>query len=246
MRAFDLVVYDLDGTLVETAPEIADAVNDVLRHYGWPRADEEQVARWIGHGTAALLLQAVARGSGVDPEQLRDSDQMREAMRLYDGFYDVRCGTRSRLYAGARMTLAAFRAGGIKQVIVTNKEARYTDRVLAIHALETAVDRTISGDSLSTKKPDPAGVLACLDEFSVPPERALFVGDSSIDAATARNAGITAWLLPHGYNMGEPVAQAGADRVIADFPELQALVLGRPGSAAGPGPANPLASTEAG
>jgi phosphoglycolate phosphatase len=246
MRAFDLVVFDLDGTLVETAPEIADAVNDVLRHYGWPKADEEQVARWIGHGTAALLLQAVAKGSGVSPAQLKDSDQMREAAHLYDGFYDVRCGTRSRLYPGARMTLAAFRAGGISQAIVTNKEARYTERVLAIHALETAVDRTISGDSLGTKKPDPAGVLACLDEFSVPPERALFVGDSSIDAATARNAGITAWLLPHGYNMGEPVETAGADRVIPDFAELRARVLGRSGSTAGSERPKPVTNMGAG
>jgi phosphoglycolate phosphatase len=114
--------------------------------------------------------------------------------------------------------------------------------VLAIHALETAVDRTISGDSLSTKKPDPAGVLACLDEFSVPPERALFVGDSSIDAATARNAGIAAWLLPHGYNMGEPVETAGADRVIPDFAELQARVLGTSGPVAGSERPKPLAN----
>ena len=230
MRAFDLVVYDLDGTLVETAPEIADAVNDVLRHHGWPEAEEAEVARWIGHGTAALLLQAVARGSGLNADQLRDSPRMKDFTRLYDGYYNVRCGTRSRLYPGARMTLAMFRASGIRQAIVTNKESRYTERVLAIHNLGNAVERTISGDSLSTKKPDPAGVLACLDEFAVPPERALFVGDSSIDAATARNAGIAAWLLPHGYNMGKPVADAGADRVIADFTQLQAEVLENPGS----------------
>ena len=246
MRSFDLVIYDLDGTLVETAPEIADAVNDVLRHYGWPEAQEAEVARWIGHGTAALLLHAVARGSGLNAAQLRDSQRMKEITALYDGFYNVRCGTRSRLYPGARMTLAAFRAGGIRQAIVTNKESRYTERVLAIHDLANAGERPISGDSLSTKKPDPAGILACLEEFAVAPERALFVGDSSIDAATARNAGIPAWLLPHGYNMGEPVSQAGADRVIDDFAQLQALVLGERGSPGGADGVQRLANSEAG
>ncbi len=160
---------------------------------------------------------------------------MKEITRLYDGFYNTRCGTRSRLYPGARATLAALRKRGIRQAIVTNKEGRYTERVLAVHDLETAVDRTISGDSLGTKKPDPAGVLACLEEFSTVPGRALFVGDSSIDAATARNAGITSWLMPHGYNMGKPVADAGADRVIADFAELKAMVLATQGPRKAPG-----------
>ncbi len=226
MRDFDLVLYDLDGTLVETAPEICDAVNDVLRGLGWPEAREEQVARWIGHGTVALLLNAAAQASGIDAKTLDGSDRMAEIRSAYDACYEARCGTRSRLYPGVRETLAAFRSHGIRQAIVTNKEGRYTERVLAVHDLATSVDHVISGDSLPVKKPDPAGILACLDKFGVAPDRAVFVGDSSIDAATARNAGITAWLFPHGYNMGEPITSAGADRVLPDFAELREVLLG--------------------
>jgi phosphoglycolate phosphatase len=81
-------------------------------------------------------------------------------------------------------------------------------------------DAVISGDTLPTKKPNPAGIQHCLDQFSVSKERALFVGDSSIDVATARNAGITVWALPYGYNMGQPIEFCAPDRVIADFSML--------------------------
>lgn len=219
---FDLVCFDLDGTLVETAPEITDAVNDTLRARGWPEVDEAQVSRWIGHGTGALLVQAIARASGRTPEQVRSSPELAAIGSVYDRCYAARCGTRSRLYPGVRATLNALRAQGTKLAIVTNKETRYTDRVLDAHDLRAPFDRIVCGDTLSTRKPDPAGIEACLRAFDVAPARALFVGDSAIDAATARRAGIVAWLLPWGYNGGEPVANCGPDRVIADLSPLLA------------------------
>ena len=219
---FDLVCFDLDGTLVETAPEITDAVNDTLRAYGWPVVDEAQVARWIGHGTGALLVQAIARASGRTPDEVRSSPELAAIGTVYDRYYAARCGTRSRLYPGVRETLAALRAQGTKLAIVTNKETRYTDRVLDAHDLRSPFDRIVCSYTLCTRKPDPTGIEACLREFDVAPARALFVGDSAIDAATARRAGIVAWLLPWGYNGGEPVATCGPDRVIADFSPLLA------------------------
>jgi phosphoglycolate phosphatase len=222
MRAFDLVMFDLDGTLVETAPEICDAVNDTLRTFGWSPVDEDQVARWIGHGTGELLVQAVARATGDTPAMVRESPRLAAIGTVYDRYYAERCGTRSHLYAGVRETLAALRAQSVRLAIVTNKEQRYTDRVLAAHRLASAFDRVVCGDTLATRKPDPGGVLACLREYGAAPKRALFVGDSSIDAATARNAGVPVWLLPHGYNMGQPIETAAPDRVIADFATLLA------------------------
>jgi phosphoglycolate phosphatase len=215
--SWDLVLFDLDGTLIETAPEITDAVNDTLRACGWPVVDEDQVARWIGHGTGALLVQAIARATGRSLEMVRSSPELAAIGAIYDRFYAARCGTRSRLYPGVREALAALHARGTRLAIVTNKEKRYTDRVLDAHRLHQAFDRVVCGDTLATRKPDPSGVQACLREFGAAPSRSLFVGDSSIDAATARRAGIVAWLLPWGYNAGEPVASCGPDRVIADL-----------------------------
>jgi phosphoglycolate phosphatase len=220
--AWDLILFDLDGTLVETAPEIADAVNDTLHDFGWPGVDEAQVARWIGHGTGALLVQAVALTSGRTPEAVRADERHAAVVARYDDHYARRCGTRSRLYPRVRETLAALRERGTRLAVVTNKETRHAERVLAAHGLREAFDRVVCGDTLAARKPDPAGVHDCLRAFGMARAQALFVGDSSIDVETARRAGLTVWLLPYGYNMGQPVAASAPDRLIAGFGELLA------------------------
>ena len=220
---YQLVMFDLDGTLVETAPEICDAVNDTLRELGLPAVGQGQAERWIGHGTHELLIEALAFATGTDATAVRASESLASTAASFDKHYQRRCGTRSRLYPGVREALALLRAAGVKLAVITNKEGRYTETVLGVHKLRDSFDRVISGDSLSTKKPNPACVQACLQEFGVPRGRALFVGDSSIDAATARNGGVEVWLLPYGYNMGAPIEQCRPDRVIADFSALCAL-----------------------
>ncbi|MEY4364196.1 MAG: Phosphoglycolate phosphatase [Pseudomonadota bacterium] len=210
------VLFDLDGTLVETAPEIADAVNATLQQLGWPEVEQADVDRWIGHGTRELLILALAHLSGQSPSQVRDSALLREALPLFDVHYQAHCGKRSQLYPHVRETLSALRQRGCRIAVVTNKEGRYTDTVLRAHDLQDEFDAVISGDTYPTKKPDPSSVQALLKKWGIDPSQALFVGDSSIDAATARNAGLQVWLLPYGYNMGESVEDCGPDRVIGD------------------------------
>lgn len=218
--AFDLILFDLDGTLVETAPEICDAVNDTLRHFQWPEVRQDQVDRWIGHGTHELLVQALARVRGLPEESIRREPGLPDVAAVFMQHYEQRCGTRSQLYPHVRSVLQNLRARGVRLAVVTNKETRYTERVLVAHALTSLFERVVCGDTLPTKKPDPAGILACLQQLGVPPERALFVGDSSIDVATARNAGVRVWALPYGYNMGQPIEACGPDRVITDVRAL--------------------------
>ena len=217
---FDLVLFDLDGTLIETAPEIADAVNDTLARFQLPAVSQQQVNDWIGHGTRELLIQALAFTGNTPAETVRHADSFRLIEAEFSVFYARRCGTRSRLYPHVRETLQALRASGVKLAVVTNKEGRYTETVLQSHDLLPLFDRIISGDTLPVKKPDPAGIHDCMQRFGVARERTLFVGDSSIDVATARNAGVTVWALPYGYNMGQPIEACGADRVIPDFSAL--------------------------
>lgn len=224
---YDMVLFDLDGTLIETAPEICDAVNDTLCRFKLPGVTQDQVEQWIGHGTRELLLQAVAFASGTDVATVRASDSLRLIADEFDRNYHQRCGTRSRPYAGAVAVLDALRAGGTKLALVTNKEAQYTQRVLDAHRLAGKFERIVSGDTFSTRKPDPSGVLHCLGAFDIPPQRALFIGDSSIDVETARNAGVAVWALSHGYNMGQPIARSNPDRVFAGFGVLrEALAAG--------------------
>ncbi|NIC40220.1 phosphoglycolate phosphatase, partial [Aquabacterium sp. A08] len=217
---YDLVLFDLDGTLIETAPEIADAVNDTLIEIGLAPVEQARVDRWIGHGTRELLIQALAWRWGEPAEAVRASDRFATLEAAFGRHYQRRCGTRSQLYPQVRATLQALRAVGVKLAVVTNKEGRYTQAVLDAHVLAPLFDRVVSGDTLPVKKPNPLGIADTLLRYGVVPERALFVGDSSIDVATARNAGVAVWALPYGYNMGEPIEACGPDRVIADFSAL--------------------------
>ena len=217
---FDLIMFDLDGTLIETAPEICDAVNDTLRHFDLKAVTQQQVNDWIGHGTRALLIQALAVSRSTDVASVRASDSLGLITAEFDQHYQRRCGTRSHLYPQVRETLIALRQRGVKLAVVTNKEGRYTATVLGAHQLAPLLDSVVSGDTLATKKPDPAGIQSCLSRFGVSRDRALFVGDSSIDVATARNAGVAVWALPYGYNMGQPIEACAPDRVIADCSAL--------------------------
>lgn len=217
---FDLIMFDLDGTLIETAPEIADAVNDTLRRFSLPKVAQQQVSDWIGHGTMELLVQALAATGKTDVSVVRASDTLQLIAAEFDKNYQLRCGTRSCLYPRVRETLTELRVRGVKLAVVTNKEGRFTAAVLDAHQLAPLFDRVVSGDTLPRKKPDPAGIYSCLDQFMVPAERALFVGDSSIDVATARNAGVAVWMLPYGYNMGQPIENCAPDRIINDCTAL--------------------------
>jgi phosphoglycolate phosphatase len=217
---FEAYFFDLDGTLVETAPEIADAVNDTLRYFDWPVVTQQQVNDWIGHGTKELLIMALASVTKSSVEAVRVSDDLKQALPIFDRYYQERCGTRSHLYPHVKEVLTRLRQQGSKLAVVTNKEGRYTDIVLRVHELTDLFDIVISGDSFPVKKPNPTSVQNCLARWNVLPQQALFVGDSSIDAQTARNANVPVWLLPYGYNMGQTVQSCQPDRVIANFSEL--------------------------
>lgn len=124
VRAYDLICFDLDGTLVETAPEIMDAVNDALRHFNLSEVTQQQVNDWIGHGTRELLVQALADRTGTKADRVRNGELLRTVLPVYDNFYEQRCGTRSHLYPHVRETLTALRTLGVKLAVVTNKEGR--------------------------------------------------------------------------------------------------------------------------
>lgn len=216
------VLFDLDGTLVETAPEFCDAVNDTLQSLHLPRARLEDVQAWIGHGAERLLLQALEQATGQPPEAVRASALWRAAQPHFAVQYERRCGTTSRLYPQAREVLRSLGERGVRRALVTNKEQRFAQLVLRRHGLRQLLDFVVCGDTLPVRKPDPAGVHACLHAFGVDARRALFVGDSAIDVATARNAGVPVWAMTYGYNMGEPIAAARPDRLLDGLEALLA------------------------
>ncbi len=219
-----LVMFDLDGTLVETGNEIAQAVNDTLHEFDLSPVSQHQVDGWIGSGTLELLVTALAYATRTPAEVIRKKDDLAQIKQRFDLHYQRHCGTISRLYPQVREVLVELKSRGVKLAVVTNKDMHYTRIVLNAHQLHDMFDAVIGGDSMPARKPDPAGIHHCLRLFDVAPDAALFVGDSSIDAAAAKNAGVKVWLLTYGYNMHRPVAISEPDRVIDTvWPLLQQI-----------------------
>jgi phosphoglycolate phosphatase len=215
-------MYDLDGTLLDTADEIAQAVNLTLNEFGLKSVSVDQVRNWIGHGTGWLMKRAweEQKGSADAVNNSVNEADWDKVMQRFVHHYESTAGTTSTPFPFVFETLRKARDYGLKQAVVTNKETRFTNRILEKHGLTNLLDMVVCGDSLSVKKPNPAVIQHCLDTLGVAQGEALFVGDSSIDMATAKAAGVLCWAVPYGYNLGRPIADAMPDRIVPDIREV--------------------------
>ena len=209
-----LVMYDLDGTLLDTAAEITDAVNLTLQEFDHALVTIDDVRRWIGQGTGWLMETAWAATDG--PKAVA----WNEVMARFIHHYEVTAGTSSTAFPHVMDTLQKARDYGVKQALVTNKERRFTDRVLQKHGLTDAFDLIICGDSLTVKKPHPDVIYHCLTTLDETAGASLFVGDSETDISTAKAAGVMCWAVPYGYNHGRPIAESMPDRVVPDIRDV--------------------------
>lgn len=213
--AFKAVFFDLDGTLVDTAPEASEALNRTLAKYGVPAVKSEDVRSWFGRGARALLGEAIENlGQGCDlpPEP--------ELWAEFGGHYRDTSGEMSEAYPAVRETIESLREAGVKTALITNKDEMMAVRVVDSHGITELFDAHIYGDTFPTRKPDPGGIVRNLEAWGIDPADALLVGDSEIDAATGRNAGTQVWLASYGYMRGGSVYEADADRVIDSLSEL--------------------------
>lgn len=213
-------MFDLDGTLVETGGEIAAALNEALVSHGHAALSQKMIEGWIGEGTRQLLSRALTQVTGADDTVLAQDGRLDAIRQRFDASYQQICGTTARPYPAVVEALKGLRARDVSLAVVTNKDRRFADAVLRASGLAGYFGLVLGGDDLPAKKPDPAGIHHCLRHYGLAPHQALFIGDSSIDAAAARNAGVPVWLLPYGYNMNRSVHDCAPDRVIADMSAL--------------------------
>lgn len=210
--SYDLISFDLDGTLVDTASEIAEAANRTLESHGMARRPSAEITLLIGAGTRELMLKLLAR-CFVEQPALAQTVKPDAVLETLDEQYAITTGSSAVPYSGCREALADLRQAGVKLACVTNKELRHARRVLKVTRLDCYFDLVIGGDSLDEKKPHPSVLRHTAQALGVSLARTAHLGDSATDVAAARNAGVTAWAVPYGYNAGCDITDARPDRI---------------------------------
>lgn len=216
--AFPTIVLDLDGTLVETAPDLCAALNHVLSTEGRPGLSVDQVRDLVGEGARRLIERGLA-ASGPEP----DADEIEAHLPLFLEFYGANIANESAPFPGVRETLAALNAQGARLGICTNKPHALTCKLLRALNLETCFEAVLGGDSLAVRKPDPGHLLGVVEALGAERSGTVMVGDSPIDVACARAAGVPVVAVSYGYSR-VAAADLGADLVIERFAELPAAL----------------------
>jgi phosphoglycolate phosphatase len=215
-----LLLFDLDGTLVDSVPDLAAGVNRMLAALGEAGVSEDEVRRWVGNGAERLVKRALVRALDGEPEPAR----LERALPLFlDAYAEENC-RHSRPYPAARATLARLAAAGYPLACITNKPRAFTLPMLEALEMASHFGLVVCGDTLGRQKPDPAPLLHTAGFFKVRPAEALMVGDSVNDIQAARAAGIPVVCVSYGYNHGHDIRQAGPDAVIDSLAELGGLI----------------------
>jgi phosphoglycolate phosphatase len=204
-----LIVFDLDGTLVDSHRDIANAANALVEELGGQRLPDAAIVAMVGEGAALLVRRALA-AAGIDPATPGALDR-------FLVLYDARLLEHTRPYDGTLDVLARMR-GRVPMAVLTNKPQRPTERILDELGLGHYFLEVIGGDTPYGRKPDPAGLLHLAQTAGVPADRTLMIGDSPVDLHTARNAGARICLVRYGFGFRFAPADFRGDESFADSP----------------------------
>jgi phosphoglycolate phosphatase len=213
VRAYAGYLFDLDGTLVDTAADLNAALNHVFSRAGLAPVDESHTRHWVGHGAKVLIEEALA----AQGQPRQRAELMLEA---FIGHYHRHVADFSRPYPHVVESLDALRARGARLAVVTNKREGLTIPLLAALDLADRFDCVVGGDTAARPKPAPDPALLACEQLGLTPRDVLFVGDSTTDVDCARAAGCDVVCVPDGYNHGTPAHELGADAVIDSFRTL--------------------------
>lgn len=213
-------MFDLDGTLLNTAPEIAQAANAMLADMGLPALPYAQIKSYIGEGAQMLIQRCLTGALNSMPEPAL----MEKAQPVFFAHYANNV-TDSLPFDGVHAGLEALKQRDLKLACVTNKPGKFTQPLLAASGLADFFEIVVSGDTLPKKKPDPIQLHHICAEFNVMEMEAMLVGDSATDIAAAQAAGCFIVTVPYGYNQGQPIDESQVDAVIRDLTELPPMLM---------------------
>ncbi|MCG8709669.1 phosphoglycolate phosphatase [Brenneria sp. 4F2] len=213
------LAFDLDGTLINSVPGLAAAIDLTLQAQSLPAAGEARVATWIGNGADVLVERALS-WAGVAPSPQR----VRDAREAFDRFYEQTVDNGSELYPEVKDTLAALVAQGFPMAVVTNKPTPFVAPLLASLGIDAYFSLIIGGDDVIAKKPHPAPLYLVLGKLGLRASELLFVGDSRNDIQASQAAGCPCVGMTYGYNYGEAIALSHPHIVLERFADLLPIV----------------------
>lgn len=212
--AKSLIIFDLDGTLIDSAADLATAVNRMYAKLSLPAMPIDTIKSWVGNGSVKLVQRALA-AHGIEDEA--------KVMATHEIFLVeyASCSTdATSAYDGVITGIKKLKSAGFRLAICTNKPTRYLPGILAHFGWQDSFDAVLGGDALPTKKPNPAPLIHISNKLGVSPDDAIMVGDSKNDVLAGQAAGMMTLALSYGYNYGEPIAAMHPDAVFDDFGAL--------------------------
>jgi len=212
-----LICFDLDGTLVDSVPDLRLALNAMLDEFQLPHCQDEQIKTWVGNGLPKLVERALVYVGNQQVEQ-------QQALSCFEKHYQHYLNSASCLYPNVAQTLRILKERGYQTALVTNKAEQFLPDLLKHFNISDCFDLVIGGDTLAKNKPDPMQVNFALEHFCVETSQAVMVGDSKNDILAGQNAGLLSIALTYGYNYGEPVSLLNPDHIINQFDELLTLL----------------------
>ena len=215
-----MILIDVDGTMVDSVPDLSWCVDEMLIQLGKAPHGEAAARNWVGNGVERLVHRALTNTMEEDaPDDIFDP-----AIKIFRDLYSKNTSKRSKLYPGVIEALDWFKAQGYKLGCVTNKAEQFTIPILKDLGLFDYFSIVVSGDTLSVKKPDPAPLLHVAEFFKVSPDDSLMIGDSISDVKAARNAGFQVAALTYGYNHGKDIRETNPDFVLDSMAELTTIL----------------------
>ncbi len=222
-QQFKLIGFDLDGTLVNSLPDLALSLNSAFAEVGLPQAPEELVLTWIGNGSDVLFAKGMEWTGKADEFS---QEELAQIKRRFGYFYGENVCNISKLYPNVKETLEALKAQGYILVVVTNKPTKHVLPVLQAFKIDHLFSEALGGQSLPQIKPHPAPLYYLCGKFGLYPHEMLFVGDSKNDILAAKAAGCKSVGLTYGYNYNIPISESEPDYVCEDFAEILKIVKG--------------------
>jgi len=214
------VMIDLDGTLLDTIPDLAAAANGMLTELNMPVLPEATIRNYVGKGIANLIERTLTNSMDGKP----DAELFQRAVPVYERTYREVNGKYTTMYPGVKEGLDLLRAQGYPLACVTNKSERFTLPLLDYVNLSSYFVSVVAGDTLPQKKPDPEPLLHACKQMNVAPHEMLMIGDSLNDAQAARAAGCPVFCVTYGYNEGHDVQTLDVDAIVASLVEATALI----------------------